>query len=501
MYRNAVFQGGGVKGIALVGALEVIEGQGIGFEAVGGASAGAIVAALYAAGYSASEMRVILESVDFNSFLDSAGWGPWALYRKRGLYRGQKFQDWIHDLLKRKKVRLFKDCKKTLRIVATDLTERTLVVFDANNYPQMEVAEAVRMSMSIPFLFEPKRLGEHLMVDGGVLSNFPISLFDVSETLGLRLRSNPDSMSFAPDGLKNYIAGMVGAMLDGRDNYDVESSVVGGLIEIDPGSVSTTQFSLSRKEKDDLFERGVSAASKFFLNEGNADKGTQLAVTGELSKINLSIPKGLSDAVDVRFSISALVRIEMDDKFLLVKGRRIDQFQPVGGVLKIYRDAKAKLKKLGIKDDEKFPIDPDSMGDLRVMVPWKATVPFLQWYLEGTGRETSPWREFYEELIETKILSAEKFRAPAFERIGTRIEGVRWSDYFKCYEVLIAELFSLVPTPEQGMELQALNVDNLCKDLIWASPALIRDRGYDVLSKSQITKISEHSSWLLDASI
>jgi hypothetical protein len=365
----------------------------------------------------------------------------------------------------------------------------------------MEVAEAIRMSMSIPFLFEPKRLGEHLMVDGGVLSNFPISLFDVGETLGLRLRSNSNSMSFAPDGIKNYIVGVVGAMLDGRDNYDVASNVVGGLIEIDPGSVSTTQFSLSRKEKDQLYDSGVSAASKFFLKDKNSGKGAQLVVNGALNKINLTMPKELSEVANVRFSISALVRIEVEGKFLLVKGQRIDQYQPVGGVLKVYRDAKAKLKKMGVEEDSKFPIDPDSIGDLRVMVPWKSIVPFLQWYLEGTGRETSPWREFYEELIETGILSAEKFRTPAFERIGTRIEGVRWSQYFNCYEVLIAELFSLVPTHEQGVELQALDNAGLRKELIWASQALIRAQGYDMLRKSSTTKISEHSSWLLDAGI
>jgi hypothetical protein len=94
-------------------------------------------------------------------------------------------------------------------------------------------------------------------------------------------------------------------MLDGRDNYDVASNVVGGLIEIDPGSVSTTQFSLSRKEKDQLYDSGVSAASKFFLKDKNSGKGAQLVVNGALNKINLTMPKELSEVANVRFSISA----------------------------------------------------------------------------------------------------------------------------------------------------------------------------------------------------
>jgi SMODS-associated NUDIX domain/Patatin-like phospholipase len=499
MYRYAIFQGGGVKGIALVGALEVAEKQRIEFAAVGGASAGAIVAALYAAGYTASEMRLIMEGMDFDSLLDRSGWAPWALYHKQGLYRGRKFQDWIHELLQKKNVRRFKDCKRRLRVVATDLTARTLSVLDAESHPQMEVAEAIRMSMSIPFVFEPKRLGEHLMVDGGVLSNFPLSLFDANETLGFRLRQKSDTMNFAPDGVSSYFLSVVGAMLDGRDNYDIESKELGGLIEIDPGAISTTQFNLDKKQKADLYERGISAASKFFLVSSNIESGRQLTITGQTSKISLNLPSDLRGETEIRFSISALVRIEIGGQLLLVKGRRIEQYQPVGGVLKVYHDAKKKLVKLGIKDDSKFPIDPDSVGDLRVFVPWRSAEAFIKWYLEGTGRETSPWREFYEELLEPGIFSPDNFRTPAFDRIGTRVEGVRWSEHFQCYEVLIAELFSLVPTHKQGVELEALCVGTTRPDLIWASPATIRARGYEESTKTQANRISEHSTWLLDA--
>jgi NTE family protein len=87
MYRYAVFQGGGVKGMALVGALDVAERQGVSFEGVGGTSAGAIVAGLYAAGYTASEMCTIME-MDFSLLLDGSILMPWALYRRLGLYKG-----------------------------------------------------------------------------------------------------------------------------------------------------------------------------------------------------------------------------------------------------------------------------------------------------------------------------------------------------------------------------------------------------------------------------
>lgn len=501
MYKYGVFQGGGVKGIALVGALQVAESRGISFEGVGGASAGAIVAALYAAGYSAAEMRLILDGVQFDALLDRASLGRLALAKNLGLYRGKLFQNWIHKHLLNKGVRFFKDCPKQLRIVATNLTERTLAVLDAESQPNLEVAEAIRMSMSIPFVFEPVQLGRNLMVDGGVLSNFPLSLFDGNETLGFRLHSKSASLPFAPEGYREYLVAIMGAMLDGRDNYDVQTKKLAGLIEIDPGRFSSTQFKLSDSEKADLYERGVSASSRFFVDPVNTNRTQQLIVRGAESTIGLTTPPEVSDETEIRFSVSALVRIEVDGKFLLTKGNRIDQFQPIGGVLKTFSTAHAKLGNLGVKADSKIPIDQDSRDDLRVFVPRRSIEAFVQWYLEGRGRETSPWREFNEELVETGVLSAANFRAPAFDYIGRRVEGIRWTPHFQCYEVLIAEVFALVPTLKQIEELNALCGSSNTPSVMWASPELIRALGYDAVSQRQVTRISEHSSWILDGAV
>lgn len=501
MYKYGVFQGGGVKGIALVGALQAVENRGISFEGVGGASAGAIVAALYAAGYNASEMRLILERIQFDSLLDRTSLAKLVLGRPLGLYRGKRFQDWIHKLLVQKKVRFFKDCPKKLRIVVTDLTERTLVVLDAESHPNLEVAEAIRMSMSIPFVFEPVHLGRSLMVDGGVLSNFPLSLFDGNETLGFRLHAEASSLPFAPEGYHEYFLAIMGAMLDGRDNYDIQTKKLAGLIEIDPGLVSSTQFKLSPSEKARLYEQGVSAGNRFFVEPANTSRAQQLTVTGVASNIRLDVPVEVDDDTEVRFSISSLVSIEVNGKFLLIKSNRIDQFQPVGGVLKAFHAARTNLSNLGVKADSKIPIDQDSREDLRVFVPRRSIEEFVQWYLKGHGRESSPWREFNEELIEGNILSFENFRVPAFDYIGRRAEGIRWTDHFQCFEVLIAEVFKLVPTLEQIKELNTLYNRSDLSTVMWASPALIRALGYDEISQRQLTRISDHSSWILDGGI
>src|SRR5215213_3449484 len=94
---DLVFEGGGLKGIGLVGAYSVLEERGYRPQNVAGASAGAIVAALVAAGYTAAELRQTIEGCDLNSLKD------------RGLYEGEAFLEWMSGLLERKGVRTFGD--------------------------------------------------------------------------------------------------------------------------------------------------------------------------------------------------------------------------------------------------------------------------------------------------------------------------------------------------------------------------------------------------------
>ena len=113
---DAVFEGGGVKGIGFVGAVAVAEKQGLTWQNVAGTSAGAIVATLIAAGYTAKEMREILSNLDYNNFKDRGSIdkiplvGPAAsLVFEKGLYEGKFFQEWMGGLLKAKNITTFGD--------------------------------------------------------------------------------------------------------------------------------------------------------------------------------------------------------------------------------------------------------------------------------------------------------------------------------------------------------------------------------------------------------
>jgi NTE family protein len=113
---NLVFEGGGLKGIALVGAYSVLEERGYRPQNIAGASAGAIVAALVAAGYNAAELRQTIMDFHFSSLKDRA-WEDWlplfprivSILKDRGIYEGKACLEWMGGLLAKKGVRTFGD--------------------------------------------------------------------------------------------------------------------------------------------------------------------------------------------------------------------------------------------------------------------------------------------------------------------------------------------------------------------------------------------------------
>lgn len=193
---DGVFEGGGVRAFAFIGALEQMESKGITFERLAGTSAGALFASLIKAGYSSNEILAFMEELDLLTLVDAKKsflpirFLKWiSVYYTLGLYKGDKLESWIATKLKQKGIETFGDIPEgTLKIVATDLTKGRLLVLpdDLPSYgiipESFSVARAIRMSASIPYFYRPVKLydkkGEaSIIVDGGVLSNFPIWLF------------------------------------------------------------------------------------------------------------------------------------------------------------------------------------------------------------------------------------------------------------------------------------------------------------------------------------
>lgn len=307
---DLVLEGGGVKGNALVGALAVLEERGFEPQNVAGTSAGAIVATSLAAGYSAAEQRKIIQGLNFSQFTDTA-WEDrvpavgkvLSIFKDQGIYEGDAFLQWMRDLLEAKGVRTFRDLiepayaddprfRYKVRVIASDLTGRCLLALpqDATRLgiepDDLSVALAVRMSMSIPVFFEPVRVKnqqtgrEHVIVDGGMLSNFPLWLFDSDgepewPTFGLRLMAEDPSSSLAGSlpGLEvsdnpvkvtsDFLKSLLETMLQAHDRLYVEQANFARTIAIPTLGVSATDFSLTQEQATALYQAGRKAAEEF----------------------------------------------------------------------------------------------------------------------------------------------------------------------------------------------------------------------------------------------
>lgn len=312
---DLVFEGGGVKGIGLAGALATLEEHGYEPQNVAGTSAGAITAALLASGYSPAELREIVMTLDYRSFQDE-GWEDrvpliarsLSLLLDLGLYEGDAFLSWLRERLEAKGVRTFADLvhsafaddprfRSRLQVIASDVTTHELLVLprDARKLgiapDDLDVALAVRMSMSIPVFFEPVKWENpetgrtHVIVDGGMLSNFPVWLFDCDDgeppawpTFGLLLVEPTPKVPVSerlprsrlegsgPRAVVEYVKALAQTMMEAHDRLYVESANYARTIPIPTLGVGTTEFDLPPERALALFDSGRWAAERFLAS-------------------------------------------------------------------------------------------------------------------------------------------------------------------------------------------------------------------------------------------
>ncbi|MCF8068913.1 MAG: patatin-like phospholipase family protein [Desulfobacterales bacterium] len=329
-FKNLIFEGGGVKGIAYVGALEALNERKIlkNIKRVGGTSAGAINAVLLSLGYTLDETRDILYGLDFNNFMDDS-WGSVRdakrLISEYGWYKGDFFRSWIGGLIKEKtgnENSTFNDLKnkgcQDLYLVGTNLSTGYSEVFSLEHAPRMRVADATRISMSIPLFFAAVRnVRKDVYVDGGVFDNYPIKLFDREkyiakskkpihgrktgyyssvnkalsktssryiynkESLGFRLDSGKEIAVFR-DGAEpqhkkindffDYGWALIQSIMNAQDNQHLHSDDWHRTVYIDTIGVNTTDFNLDDNTKHKLVKEGSKGVEKYFKWYDKFDK-------------------------------------------------------------------------------------------------------------------------------------------------------------------------------------------------------------------------------------
>jgi NTE family protein len=308
MQADLVLEGGGVKGIGLVGAVTALAGAGYTFPRLAGSSAGAIVASLTAALQSAGEpvdrLTDLVGSVDYRRFRDPGGLGRLpvvgrvlSLLAHDGLYEGRYLEDFLTGALGELGVRTFGDLRiptddpaaeglppeRAYRLVVTvsDLSRQRLVrlPWDLPDYgvDDLPVARAVRASAAIPFFFRPVRQptpqGEATWVDGGLLSNFPVALFDRPDTVdprwptfGVRLTTRPPTSPVirevdGPAGIG--LAALDTLLTDQGSSYLEDDCTVERTIFVPTQGVSVVDFAIDAATTQRLYSAGRVAAEDF----------------------------------------------------------------------------------------------------------------------------------------------------------------------------------------------------------------------------------------------
>lgn len=300
MYADLVCKGGGIKGIALVGALSYFEEYGYEWKKVAGTSAGAIVASLIAVGYKADEIKQIMYKIDYKKFADNSKLqsipivGPvTSLFYSKGLHSGNYIENFLTEKFELKGKKYFKDIyengESKLKVIATDVTRHKLIVLPDDlveyniNPLTFEIAKAVRMSISIPFFFNPiilnKKNNPSYIVDGGLLSNFPIWIFDVNHkprwpTFGLNLFNDTQGSTSDSHGLIPYLIDIMETILATSEEIYFKDSDSIRIVNIPTLGINTINFDITNEEIVALYNSGYYSAKKF-LEKWNFDSYTR----------------------------------------------------------------------------------------------------------------------------------------------------------------------------------------------------------------------------------
>jgi NTE family protein len=299
MKADAVFEGGGVRGIAFTGAIQAMEEEQVEWERLAGTSAGAVIASLLACGYKSYEIRDLLKEMDVSKFRGKSflNYIPivgslFELMIHLGFYKNDYLEKWVDSLLAAKGIRTFADLPENkLKIIASDVSNGEILILpdDLTKYSMtrsdLKISTAVMMSASLPFFFRPviwksKSRYKSYILDGGLLSNFPIWIFDSKDeprfpTFGFRFVKDEIKMGAVIPTPVHLLKNIFKTMLQAHDLRHLTEETKGRTIQIPTGGITATDFELKDEEIDFLYESGYSSA-KAFLENWNFEKYKEL---------------------------------------------------------------------------------------------------------------------------------------------------------------------------------------------------------------------------------
>lgn len=304
-YTSIVLSGGGAKGVAHVGLLLHLESIGVlqNITNIAGTSAGALIGFLLAIGYNAQEIKREVMSLQFKKFTDGDNiiTDMYHLLHDYGEHHGSYVSSYVQSHIMRRLSKgdcTFKELYKLMGVnfvvTGTNVTKGCTEVFSRATTPNMQVATAVRISMSVPYLFAPVHYNGSIYVDGGLADNYPLDIFDYPTPDGSVTPTNdanmrhvnnsvigsmlvPQASSNACDSrasnvssrndcssLVNYSTSIVDTMMGCNIQRHLDPYWKYRTIMIPVPPIPLTKLDINSSEKLILIKEGRKAAEKFF---------------------------------------------------------------------------------------------------------------------------------------------------------------------------------------------------------------------------------------------
>lgn len=304
-------EGGGVRGIAYVGAIQALEEENKLTEIrnIAGTSVGAITATFLCIGYTSEELREELSSVKLQQFNDGRGIFIGGIHRtttRYGWYRGEKLTNWINKLIEKKtnisdltfaQLKAMSDTNhlyKNLFVAATNLTQQRTQILSFSNFPEMRIADAVRISASIPLYYSaifvdadgniydapPKNVTVDVLADGGFLANYPIQVFDnsfkIDQTIGLRLDENDqikkdtsgnhELATYKIDDFRDYVGAFYNIVIENLNRCDLTEEDWNRTVSISTCGIGPRVRKLKESEINTLIQSGYDSVKKYLAD-------------------------------------------------------------------------------------------------------------------------------------------------------------------------------------------------------------------------------------------
>tara|TARA_A100001015_G_C14929404_1_gene687850 strand:+ start:227 stop:1111 length:885 start_codon:yes stop_codon:yes gene_type:complete len=279
--ENLVFSGGGIKGLSFIGCLQYLEESKLinDIKCISGTSIGSLFATLLTIGYTSYEIKNIFLNIDFNTLQNI---NLFSINKKYGLDTGEKFINFIKVLFKEKNIsenitfkELYNKFKIDLIITGTNISKQKIEYFNYKNNPDMEIIIAVRISISVPIVYEYVKYNDNLYVDGGILDDYPIHIFknNIENTIGFLIYNYNKSIDIST--FDEYIYSFLFCLLK-KVNKLKKEVYIKNTILLEQDKIGFLDIEINKDEKNELINLGYKRTKNYFIYKKDLEESKKI---------------------------------------------------------------------------------------------------------------------------------------------------------------------------------------------------------------------------------